>query len=78
MFVLLHFYAAKQSGLNPESIAVASGLSNFARIVAGIFGASITTTLWENRAALHLAQLVESIGGASLSPNHLARSPPLE
>lgn len=54
------------SGLNPERIPAASGLSNFARITAGAFGTSITTTLWENRAALHHAQLAESINNASL------------
>jgi MFS transporter, DHA2 family, multidrug resistance protein len=55
------------SGLNPERIPAASGLSNFARITAGAFGTSITTTLWENRAALHHSQLVESINSTSLS-----------
>jgi len=54
------------SGLNPERIAAASGLSNFARITAGAFGTSITTTLWENRAALHHAELAEAINNASL------------
>src|SRR5262249_60075536 len=55
------------SGLPPERIASASGLSNFARITAGSFGTSITTTLWDRRATLHHAQLVE----------HLTPSPPL-
>ncbi|MGE5469215.1 MAG: DHA2 family efflux MFS transporter permease subunit [Bacteroidota bacterium] len=54
------------SGLEPGRIPAASGLSNFARITAGAFGTSITTTLWENRAALHHAELVESINIASL------------
>jgi DHA2 family multidrug resistance protein len=49
------------SGLHPSRIAAASGLSNFARITAGAFGASISVTLWEDRAALHHAQLSESI-----------------
>ena len=49
------------SGLPPERIASASGLSNFARITAGAFGTSISTTLWEDRAVLHHAQLAESI-----------------
>ena len=55
------------SGLEPSRIPAASGLSNFARITAGAFGTSITTTLWENRAAMHHSQLVESINTASLS-----------
>jgi DHA2 family multidrug resistance protein len=34
------------SGLSPDRIAAASGLSNFVRITAGSFGTSIATTLW--------------------------------
>jgi DHA2 family multidrug resistance protein len=55
------------SGLPPERIPAASGLSNFARITAGSFGTSITTTLWDRRATLHHAQLVEQ-----LTANHPA------
>ncbi|MHA6895418.1 DHA2 family efflux MFS transporter permease subunit [Ralstonia pseudosolanacearum] len=47
------------SGLRPERIPAASGLSNFVRIMFGGIGASISTTVWDNRAALHHAQLVE-------------------
>jgi DHA2 family multidrug resistance protein len=54
------------SGLTPDRIPAASGLSNFARITAGAFGTSITTTLWENRAAQHHAQLVESVSQSSV------------
>ncbi|KQU83963.1 multidrug resistance protein B [Variovorax sp. Root318D1] len=49
------------SGLTPDRIPAASGLSNFLRITAGAMGTSITTTLWENRAALHHSQLAESV-----------------
>jgi MFS transporter, DHA2 family, multidrug resistance protein len=49
------------SGLNPDRIPAASGLTNFVRITAGAMGTSISTTLWESRAALHHAQLAESI-----------------
>jgi len=49
------------SGLGPERIAAASGLSNFARITAGAFGTSISTTLWDNRATLHHAHFVEGL-----------------
>ena len=62
------------SGLPPERIAAASGLSNFARITAGAFGTSITTTLWENRATLHHAQLAESINNASIPANQALSS----
>ena len=47
------------SGLEPSRIPAATGLSNFARITAGAFGTSITTTLWDNRATLHHAHLAE-------------------
>ncbi len=49
------------SGLTPERIPSASGVFNFARITAGSFGTSITTTLWDRRATLHHAQLVEHL-----------------
>lgn len=49
------------SGQPPERIPAASGLSNFVRITFGAIGASISTTLWENRTALHHAQLVEQV-----------------
>jgi DHA2 family multidrug resistance protein len=49
------------SGLTPDRIPSASGLMNFARITAGSFGTSIVTTLWDRRATLHHAQLVEHL-----------------
>ena len=49
------------SGLRPDQIAGASGLSNFTRITLGSFGTSISTTLWDHRAALHHAQLAEHV-----------------
>jgi DHA2 family multidrug resistance protein len=49
------------SGLTPDRIPAASGLINFARIMAGSFGTSITTTVWDRRATLHHAQLVEHL-----------------
>jgi DHA2 family multidrug resistance protein len=55
------------SGLPQDRIASASGLSNFVRITAGAFGTSISTTLWENRAAMHHAHLTESIHGGNLA-----------
>jgi DHA2 family multidrug resistance protein len=55
------------SGLPPERVAAASGLSNFARITAGAFGTSIATTMWEDRAILHHAQLSEAINNGSTS-----------
>jgi len=57
------------SGLPPELIPAASGLSNFARITAGAFGTSISTTLWENRAAMHHSELTEFISNSSVATN---------
>ncbi|SHI19751.1 DHA2 family efflux MFS transporter permease subunit [Pollutimonas bauzanensis] len=47
------------SGLDPHRIPSAAGLSNFVRLLFGAFGTSITTTMWDNRASLHHAQLTE-------------------
>ena len=52
------------SGLSADRIPSASGLFNFARITAGSFGTSIATTLWDHRATLHHAQLVERLTGS--------------
>ena len=49
------------SGLPPHRIPAASGLLNFIRIMLGAFGASVGTTLWENRAAMHHARLTEQV-----------------
>jgi DHA2 family multidrug resistance protein len=57
------------SGLTPDRIPAASGLSNFVRITAGAFGTSIATTVWENRAALHHAQLTESVNVGNQAAN---------
>lgn len=53
------------SGITPERMPAASGLSNFVRITAGAMGTSITTTLWENRASVHHAHLAESVNQGS-------------
>ncbi len=57
------------SGLSADRVPAASGLSNFARITAGAFGTSIATTAWEDRAALHHAQLSEAITVGSGASN---------
>jgi MFS transporter, DHA2 family, multidrug resistance protein len=53
------------NGIPPESLPSASGLSNFVRITCGAVGTSLFTTLWERRAALHHARLVESVHAGS-------------
>ena len=53
------------SGLPPDRIPAASGLSNFLRITAGAFGTSIATTMWEDRSILHHSQLTEAVNHGS-------------
>ena len=53
------------SGLSSDKIPAASGLSNFVRILAGSFGTSIATTVWQHRAALHHAQLSDAVNPVS-------------
>ena len=47
------------SGLPPEKIPAAAGLSNFVRVFCGAVGTSLATTVWNDRAVLHHARLVE-------------------
>jgi DHA2 family multidrug resistance protein len=47
------------SGLSPDKIPAAAGLSNFVRIFAGAVGTSLLSTGWNNRTILHHARLTE-------------------
>jgi DHA2 family multidrug resistance protein len=47
------------SGLSPDKIPAAAGLSNFVRIFAGGVGTSLISTGWNNRTILHHSQLAE-------------------
>ncbi len=49
------------SGIPPEMLASATGLSNFCRILAGSFGTSLSITLWERRGAYHHSILAEHV-----------------
>jgi DHA2 family multidrug resistance protein len=57
------------SGISPDKIPAASGLSNFVRITAGSFGTSIATTIWQDRAAMHHAQISEYVNQGSTATN---------
>ena len=57
------------SGLSHDKIPAASGLSNFVRITAGSFGTSIATTVWQDRAAMHHAQLSEFVNPGNVAAN---------
>ena len=60
-FFFVPLLGITMAGVPPERIASAAGLANFLRILAGSFGTSLSTTLWERRAAVHHAQLVEPL-----------------
>jgi DHA2 family multidrug resistance protein len=60
-FFFIPLQAVVFSGLPPQRMPAAAGLSNFVRITAGAFGTSIFTTVWENRAAMHHAHLTETV-----------------
>ena len=47
------------SGLTPDKIPSAAGLSNFVRVFAGAVGTSLLTTGWNDRTILHHAHLTE-------------------
>jgi DHA2 family multidrug resistance protein len=47
------------SGLPPEKIPAAAGLSNFARVFAGAVATSLVATGWNDRTILHHSQLAE-------------------
>ncbi len=47
------------SGLPPEKIPAAAGLSNFARMFCGAVGTSVIGNLWNNRTVLHHERLTE-------------------
>jgi DHA2 family multidrug resistance protein len=64
-FFFIPLQAIVFSGLTPDRMPSAAGLSNFVRITAGAIGTSLFTTLWENRASLHHAQLAEAVNNGS-------------
>jgi DHA2 family multidrug resistance protein len=45
----------------PERVPAAAGLSNFCRYTAGSFAASVTTTMWDRREAMHQTRLAETL-----------------
>lgn len=47
------------SGLSPDKIPAAAGLSNFVRVFTGAVGTSLASTAWNDRNVLHHSQLAE-------------------
>lgn len=60
-FFFIPLQAIVFSGLTPDRMPAAAGLSNFVRITAGAMGTSIFTTAWENRAVMHHEHIAESV-----------------
>jgi DHA2 family multidrug resistance protein len=54
---LLSIIAISLDGVPPEKVPSATGISNFVRITTGSFFASLTTTVWDRREALHQTHL---------------------
>ena len=52
------------SGLPPNRVASASGLSNFLRVLGGSFGTSLSVALWDRRESFHHSQLATNITAA--------------
>ena len=48
-------------GIPPERVPSATGISNFSRITAGSFAASLVTTMWDRRETVHQSRLAEVI-----------------
>ena len=57
--------AVALGSLDPQRMAFGSGLANFFRTTAGSFGASLVTTFWERREAVHRTQLVDNLSAYS-------------
>jgi DHA2 family multidrug resistance protein len=70
-FFFIPLQAIIFSGMPPEKMAAAAGLSNFTRITAGAIGTSLFTTVWEHRAAMHHAHLVEHIAQGRLASDQV-------
>lgn len=62
------------SGLPPDRVASASGLSNFLRVLGGSFGTSLSIALWDRRESLHHSQLTENISISDPVTNHALQS----
>jgi DHA2 family multidrug resistance protein len=68
-FFFIPLVSLTLSEIPHERMPSASGVSNFARITAGSFGTSIATTVWQDRATLHHAQLAEAVNQGSAATN---------
>ena len=58
------------SGLKPNEIAAASGLSNFVRTIAGSISTAVSTWLWQDRSTYHRTVLAEHVNAQSPGWQH--------
>jgi len=61
-------------GVPPQKIPSASGLSNFARIIAAGFSVSLITTFWDRREALHQSHMADLTSGYTPALNDILQS----
>jgi DHA2 family multidrug resistance protein len=61
-------------GVPPDRIPSASGLSNFARIIAAGFSVSLVTTFWDRREAVHQSHMADLMSGYTPALNNLLLS----
>ena len=63
-FFFISMVSISLNGVPPHQVPAASGLSNFARIVAGSFAASLATTFWDDMESVLQTRNTEAMGGA--------------
>jgi len=68
-FFFISMVSISLNGIPHPQVPAASGLSNFARIVAGSFAASLATTIWDNLEAQLQTRSAEAMGGAGGGSN---------
>ncbi len=61
-------------GVPAERIPSASGLSNFARIIAAGFSVSLVTTFWDRREAFHQSHMADLLSGYMPALNNVLSS----
>jgi DHA2 family multidrug resistance protein len=64
-FFFIPLQAIIFSGLTPDRMPAAAGLSNFVRITCGAIGTSLFTTAWEDKAVAHHAHIIESVSSTN-------------
>jgi MFS transporter, DHA2 family, multidrug resistance protein len=64
-FFFLPLNQILMSGVTPNELASASGVSNFTRTMSGSFATAITVWIWNRRSDYHHAVLAEHISNSS-------------